>query len=99
MTGEQVQGEALSVIPLYHYYPLYRHCVINQALIAKSSRLHMALSRLEPGTLGFRVHVANHYANQIRLYKSNRLYQSNFGNLNFMCNVEKDDLIKKLRDF
>ena len=36
-TGQQSKGEAISLTPLYHFYPLHRHLEVNQEITAESS--------------------------------------------------------------
>ena len=38
-TGQQEKGEAISLIPLYHFHPLYRHLDITRGITAESSPL------------------------------------------------------------
>ena len=52
-TGQQVKKEAISLSPLYHFHPLYRHLDISRAVIAESSPLHIASSRTRTGNLWF----------------------------------------------
>ena len=60
ITGLQVKGEGISLTPHYPFHPLHRHLDISRTIIAESSPLRIASSRLEPGTFGFRAQVANH---------------------------------------
>ena len=55
-------GEGISLTPLYHFHPLYRHRDISRAITARSSPLHIGSSRTRTGTFGFRAQVANHQA-------------------------------------
>ena len=43
------KGEAISLIPLQHFYPLHRHSDISRAITAESSPLHIASSRTRTG--------------------------------------------------
>ena len=36
-TGQQGKGDAISLTPLYHFHPLYRHLEVHQAITAESS--------------------------------------------------------------
>ena len=36
-TGQQGKGEAISLTPLYQFYPLHRRLEVNQAITAESS--------------------------------------------------------------
>ena len=60
ITGPQGKGEGISLTPHYHYHQLHRQLEISRAIAAKSSPPHIASSRLEPGTFGFRAKVTNH---------------------------------------
>ena len=36
-TGQQGKGDAISLTPLYHFHPLYRHLEVHQAITAENS--------------------------------------------------------------
>ena len=40
-----LKGEAISLIPLYHFYPLHRHLDISRTINTECSPLHIAKSR------------------------------------------------------
>ena len=42
VTGQQGKEEAISLTPLYYFYPLYRRLDISQVFAAESSPLHIA---------------------------------------------------------
>ena len=44
-TGQQVKGEAISLCPFYHFYPLHRRLDISWVVTAESSLLHIGGSR------------------------------------------------------
>ena len=52
-TGQQGKGEAISLSPLYHFHPLYRHLDIGWAITAESSPLHITSSRTRTENLWF----------------------------------------------
>ena len=52
-TGQQGQEEGIYLIPLYHFHPLHGHVDISRAIIAESSPLHIAGSRIRTGNLWF----------------------------------------------
>ena len=41
-TGQQGKGKAISLTPLYHFHPLYRHLEVNQVITAESSPQEIA---------------------------------------------------------
>ena len=43
-TRHQGKGEVISLTPLYHFHPLYRHLEVSRAIAAESSPLHVARS-------------------------------------------------------
>ena len=51
-TAQQGKGEAISLIPLYHFHLLHRH-LDSRAITAESSPLHTANSRTRTGNLWF----------------------------------------------
>ena len=52
-TVHQGKWEAISLTPLYHFHPVYRHKDIRRVTAAKSSPLHIASSRTRPEKLWF----------------------------------------------
>ena len=54
--GQQGKGDAISLTPLYHFYPLHRHLDINHAITAHLCT-YLAPG-LEQGTLSFLVQVS-----------------------------------------
>ena len=59
-TGQQVKGEAISLCPFYHFYPLHRHLDISWVIVAESSPQHIAGSQNQTWTLLytlFRIHL------------------------------------------
>ena len=76
------KGEGFSLIPHYHFHPLYRHLGISWAITAESSPPHIVArvepvaAKVEPGTFGFRAQVANHSATRPR-----KMPISTYGNL------------------
>ena len=44
-TGQQGKGEAISLIPLYHFHPLHRHLDINQVIIQRAHLKQLGFSR------------------------------------------------------
>ena len=52
-TRQQGKREAISLTPLYHFYPLHRNLEISRAIAAESSPLHIASSRIRTGNLCF----------------------------------------------
>ena len=61
-TGQQEKGEGISLTPLYHFHPLYRHLDIELARqLMQSAHFCTELAvGLETGTFDFRAQVANH---------------------------------------
>ena len=53
-TEQQGKGEAISLIPLYHFYPLHRHLDISRAITAESSSLQISTNRTRTGSLWFK---------------------------------------------
>ena len=53
LQGSRGRGEAISLIPLYHFHPLQRHLDISRAITAESSTLYIACSRTRTGNLWF----------------------------------------------
>ena len=51
-TAQQGKGEAISLIPLYHFHLLHRH-LDSRAITAESSPLHTANSLTRTGNLWF----------------------------------------------
>ena len=54
------EGESISLTPLYHFHPLYRHLDISQVIAAESSPLRIAGSRTQTRNLWFLSEVAKH---------------------------------------
>ena len=52
-TGQHGKGEGISLTPLYHFHPLYRHLHISWVITAQSSPLHIASSQARPKNLWF----------------------------------------------
>ena len=52
-TGQQGNGEAIFVTPLYQFHPLHRHLNITGVITTGSSSLHIASSRTRTGNLWF----------------------------------------------
>ena len=52
-TGEQGKEEAISLTPLYHSNPLYRHLVISQKITVESSPLYITSSQTRTGNRWF----------------------------------------------
>ena len=52
-TGQQGKGEAISLIPLDHFYPLHRHLDISKTITADTSSLYIVSSRIRTGNLWF----------------------------------------------
>ena len=52
-SGLQGKGEGIYLTPHYHLHPLHGHLGISRAITAESSRLHMASSRTQTGSLLF----------------------------------------------
>ena len=46
-------GEAVSLTPLFHFHPLYRHFYINRAITAELQPLHITSSWIRNGNLWF----------------------------------------------
>ena len=53
LTDQQANGEAISLIPLYHFHLLHRHFDISRVITAESSPLHIARSQTWTGNLWF----------------------------------------------
>ena len=53
LTGQQGKGEAVSLIPLYHFHLLHRHLDINRAITADSSPLDIASDQTRNVNLWF----------------------------------------------
>ena len=50
ITAQQGKGEAIILVPLYHFFhPFHRHLSISHAIIAGSSPLHIASNRTRTG--------------------------------------------------
>ena len=47
------KGKAISLISLYHFYPLHRHLDISRAITAESSPLYIVVSRTPTASLWF----------------------------------------------
>ena len=54
-----LKGEAISLIPLYHFYPLHRHLDISRTINTECSPLHIAKSRTRTKNFSFRAQVTN----------------------------------------
>ena len=54
------EGKAISLTPLYHFYPLHRDLDISPVITAESSPLRIVSFWSRTGNLGFRAQVANH---------------------------------------
>ena len=54
-----LKGEAISLIPLYHFHPLHRHLDISQTITTECSPLHIPKSRTRTKNFSFRAQVTN----------------------------------------
>ena len=63
ITGQQENGEGISLTRHYHYHAFHRHLEISRDITAESSLPHMVAAGLESGTFGFRAQVANQVTN------------------------------------
>ena len=52
-TGQQRKREAISLTPLYRFYPIHRHLVIRQTIVAESSPLQIASNHFRTRNLQF----------------------------------------------
>ena len=59
-TKQQGKGEAISIIPLYHYHPLHRQLGSSRAITAERSPLHICAFGIDPGACDFWTQLANH---------------------------------------
>ena len=50
-TGQQGEGMAISLTPLYNFHPLHRHLEVSRAITAEGSPLRIARSRTQTGIL------------------------------------------------